>query len=282
MTSNARWTYRTEHNSGGNRTVRELGILPPVQNLTRFSSQTIAIQTVAPIQYTQQVARLNHSDTQCLMRSQCPPTPRIPFLPLPGYPIQYRPRTPDLFPIDLSQPGLFPAQATRLLHLAPSPHHNLLLCNVKTGAVPMTTADLVQFLQHFVGTPLASYAELSPVVQHSVRSISCHGTVRTRAPYGSASPAGPRGSAVPPASTCFLGTRSCGSLISTSWMSRGRRRGSASVSPPPPFTPFIPLYCDIPTSLYYHTQLYNTPPHPIQSCSPGHIVAYSIIIHSPA
>ncbi|KAJ7486854.1 hypothetical protein FB451DRAFT_1228190, partial [Mycena latifolia] len=258
MASNARWTYRTEHNSGNDRT-------PAYVTARCFQ---------APTQYTPQVPRLNHSDAQSLIRSQCPPTPRIPFLPLPGYPIQYRPRTPDLFPIDLSQPGLSPAEATRLCASLPARTTisvrdiaNQVLCNVKTGAVPMTTADLVQFLQHFVGTPLAS-------------SISCPGTVRARAPYGSASPAGPRGSAAPPASTYFSETRSCVACGLQLWMSRGSRRGSAAVLSPAAIR-------SIHSTLLRRSSIIVLP-HPVNStgpilsCSPGHIIAYSIITHSPA
>ncbi|KAJ7137015.1 hypothetical protein C8R44DRAFT_768249 [Mycena epipterygia] len=105
----------------------------------------------------------------------CPPTPHIPFRPLPGYPINYDPHTPDLFPILLSQPGLSSVQTSQLSDLIPAfttisvrDTSNRVLCNVKTGSMIMATTDFVQFLQHFVCHGLPSYASLSPPVQQSV------------------------------------------------------------------------------------------------------------------
>lgn len=106
---------------------------------------------------------------------QCPPTPRIPCRPLPGYPIHSNPHTADLFPILLSQPGLSPAQTSRLSDLIPAfttvsirDTSNRVLCSVNTGSFIMTTADFVHFLKHFVCRGLPSYASLSPPVQQSV------------------------------------------------------------------------------------------------------------------
>ncbi|KAJ6550428.1 hypothetical protein DFH09DRAFT_613376 [Mycena vulgaris] len=156
MAANTQWTYTVTHSPGDART-------------------TIAIQTVPAY-----VTRRPQAPIQSAC--QCPPAPRIPYLPLPGYLIQYpRPRTPDLFPIALSQPGLSPVQANRLTVSLPAfttisvrDTSNQVLCNVKTGSAIMTTSDLVQFLQYFVCTRLASYAELSPVVQQSVEVNFVH------------------------------------------------------------------------------------------------------------
>ncbi|KAJ7465364.1 hypothetical protein B0H11DRAFT_2049668 [Mycena galericulata] len=117
--------------------------------------------------------------------SQCPPTPRIPFVNLPGHPFYLRPLAPEpLFPINLSQPGLSSVQANLLSDLLPAfttisvrDASNQVLCSIQTGSDVMTTADFAEFLQHLVRSPLPSYAGLSPVVRESVKVhfISRHG-----------------------------------------------------------------------------------------------------------
>ncbi|KAJ7137035.1 hypothetical protein C8R44DRAFT_768349, partial [Mycena epipterygia] len=129
---------------------------------------TIGLSRRATLAPSMQTLRL-------ILPPQCPPTPRIPCRPLPGYPINCNPHTPDLFPISLSQPGLSSVQTSQLSDLIPAfttisvcDTSNCVLCSVKTSSVIMTTADFVQFLQHFVCHGLPSYASLSPPVQQSV------------------------------------------------------------------------------------------------------------------
>ncbi|KAJ6558763.1 hypothetical protein DFH09DRAFT_1365018 [Mycena vulgaris] len=192
MAANTQWTYTATHSPGNARTVRGPHLQFAVESDSlfladhRYSNRSTRHEpchlTMALIILLQPayVTRRPHAPIQSAY--QCPPAPRIPYLPLPGYPIPYRrPRTPDLFPIALSQPGLFPVQASRLSVSIPAftmisvrDTSNQMLCNVKTGSAILTTADFVQFLQYFVCTRLASYAGLSPVVQQSVEVNFVH------------------------------------------------------------------------------------------------------------
>ncbi|KAJ7089629.1 hypothetical protein C8R44DRAFT_990873 [Mycena epipterygia] len=80
MATQSQWIYTTEHNRGDDRT-------------------TVVIQSVPS-----HIARRPQDLMQSAFR--CPPTPRIPCCPLPGYPVHYTAQTPDIFPILLSQPGV--------------------------------------------------------------------------------------------------------------------------------------------------------------------------------
>ncbi|KAJ7249756.1 hypothetical protein B0H12DRAFT_1121628, partial [Mycena haematopus] len=162
MAAYSQWVYRAETRPGADHT-------------------TIHIQNVP-----QTVAQRRTRSLASTYQSQCPPTPRIPYLTLPGQPNYFRVQMPDLFPIDLSQVGLSSVHMALLSDPIPPfttisvrDTSNYVLCNVKTGSSAMTTADFVQFLQHLVCTPLPldSYRNLSPSARESakVNFISRHG-----------------------------------------------------------------------------------------------------------
>jgi len=161
MTTNSQWAYRATTGPSGHHTI-------------------IHIQTVP-----QTVVQRRPASLASVYQSQCPPAPRIPYVPLPGQPVYSCPQLPDLFPIDLSQLELSSAHMNRLSDsISPSTTISVqnasgyILCKVRTGSSIMSTADFVQFLQHLVHAPLPTYTDLSPSVQQSVKDhfISRHGS----------------------------------------------------------------------------------------------------------
>ncbi|KAF7337408.1 hypothetical protein MSAN_02267200 [Mycena sanguinolenta] len=152
MAANSQWTYRIGTGPAGDHTMIHIQTVP----------QSVVQRRTASVQSTR----------------QCPPTPRIPYLALPGQPGCFRFQMPDLFPIDLSQNGLSSVHMALLSDFIPPfttisirDTSNYVLCNVKTGSSAMTTADLVQFLQHVVCAPLPSdsYRNMSPSARESAK-----------------------------------------------------------------------------------------------------------------
>ncbi|KAF7341500.1 hypothetical protein MVEN_01887500 [Mycena venus] len=160
MTGNSQWSYRAATTPGSLHTTIHIQTMPHALAQRRSAA-------LAPYQ------------------AKCPPTPRIPFLPLPGQVIYSRPQIPALFPIDLSQVGLSSVHMALLSDTIPpftmisvQAAAGYVLCKVKTGSSVMSTADFVQFLQYLVRTALPPYSDLSPTVQQSVKDhfISRHGS----------------------------------------------------------------------------------------------------------
>ncbi|KAJ7082047.1 hypothetical protein B0H15DRAFT_853352 [Mycena belliarum] len=159
MSFHGHWTYTTTYTSSDAPTTITIQTVPAY--VTARGAQ--ALQYVQPV----------------------PGAPRISCVALPGiHPTAYRPPTPDLFPIALASPPLSHPHASRLCAVVPAwtsisvrDPANQVLVTLKTGAVALSTADVVQFLQHFVAAPLSPYAGLSPVVQESVgiHFMSRHG-----------------------------------------------------------------------------------------------------------
>ncbi|KAJ7082050.1 hypothetical protein B0H15DRAFT_932776 [Mycena belliarum] len=150
MSFHGRWTYTATHTSDDNPTI-------------------ITIQTVPAYVTARRALALQYEQLM-------PATPRIACVALPGlYPAPYRPRTPDLFPIDLFQSVPSSSLENRMCTVVPAwtsvsvrDPENQVLVTIKTGAVALSTADIVLFLQHFVAAPLSPHAGLSPVVRESV------------------------------------------------------------------------------------------------------------------
>ncbi|KAJ7854631.1 hypothetical protein B0H13DRAFT_2080926 [Mycena leptocephala] len=152
MAANTQWTYRMETRPGDRHTSIHIETVPQVVAQRRPVSFVPAHQT------------------------QYPPTPYISYVPLPGHGGYAHAQMPDLFPIDLSRPGMTTTRTTLLCDPIPAftiisvrDISNYVLCIVETGPSAMTTADLAEFLQHFVQSQLPSFTALSPAVQYSVK-----------------------------------------------------------------------------------------------------------------
>ncbi|KAF8168961.1 hypothetical protein K438DRAFT_1855931 [Mycena galopus ATCC 62051] len=159
--ANPQWTYRVATKSGDDHTTVY------IQNVPQTVIQRLVTSLACRSPY----------------QNPCPPTPRIPYLTLPEQPGYLRLQMPDLFPIDLSQVGLSSVHMALLSDPIPAfttisarDASNYVLCNVKTGSSAMTTADVAQFLQHFVCSPLPydSYRDLSPSAREATKTNFVH------------------------------------------------------------------------------------------------------------
>ncbi|KAJ7029436.1 hypothetical protein C8F04DRAFT_1116361 [Mycena alexandri] len=172
MTANTKWTYVREPlyacDCCPNSRINQRATTRPGDDRT-----TIQILTVP-----QEVVRRGLAALASPYQNQIPPTPRIPYLPLPSPGQNYfcRQLPPPLFPIDLLQTRISSAHVANLrepltafttITVHDAPGH--VFCDVKTAAAVITTADFVEFLQHFVASALPPYQDLSPAVQHDIQ-----------------------------------------------------------------------------------------------------------------
>ncbi|KAJ6538135.1 hypothetical protein B0H19DRAFT_1317089 [Mycena capillaripes] len=209
MAARAQWTFRAEARPGEDRTVRiflELRHMIHIQTVVRANASSLVLDSppiflaasscatssgVVAASVSGNLQSFGDSSFSFIRwvvfpKSQCPPTPRIPFLPLPGQPVYFRPQIPDLFPINLSEAGLSSKRMQLLSDPIPAfttisvrDVSDYVLCKVNTGSSIMTTADFTQFLQHLVRTELPAPATLSPNTQQwaEVHFLARHGSL---------------------------------------------------------------------------------------------------------
>ncbi|KAJ7182296.1 hypothetical protein C8R43DRAFT_2143 [Mycena crocata] len=168
----AQWSYRIDTHPSNDRTTLTIQTVVCGASLVPINtfSYTNCVQPPAVSQRSLALVQTPHQNWLY------PPTPRIPLLNLHGQPVY--PVVPQpLFPFDLLDEELSPHQWNLLSDSIPASttitirdNDRYVLFNVNTGTYAMAAADLVQFLQFLVRSPLPSnsYAGLSPAVRNSV------------------------------------------------------------------------------------------------------------------
>ncbi|KAJ7718452.1 hypothetical protein B0H16DRAFT_1897651 [Mycena metata] len=214
MTANIKWTFRATTRPGDDRTTIQILTVP--QKVVRRGLAALA----SPYQH------------------QIPPTPHIPYLPLPSPGRNYfrRQLPPPLFPIDLLQTGISSTHMANLQEplaafttVAVHDAQGRVFCDVKTAATVMTTADFVEFLQHFAASALPQYQYLSPAAQYDIRKHFVGESAHRHDAWVRYIRGNPRLSCFPRGHDLLMGN----TLL---WMLVPEMRGgwSAMVHPPPP------------------------------------------------